>query len=269
MQSFKVGAHMSIAGGISKAPSRLKKIGGSILQIFSSSPRTWKGPDVSDEEVRLFKEECEKHGVDQTFIHAKYLVSLGNTNTEILDKSINSLREDLELSKRIGAEGVIFHPRGESFNLMISSMLKILDETSTNLIVEGTAQSDISETGRIFSKIKSDRLLFCLDTAHAFEAGHDFSTSKKLDDLLDLISSEIGLERLVVVHANDSRTKLGSKHDQHADIGEGEVGIGSFSLLVNHPKTKNLPFILEVPALKDGEEPSKENVNRLKLLQKR
>lgn len=247
MPSFKIGAHVSIAGGIFKAPQRVRDIGGNVLQIFSSSPRTWQGPD-RDDEIERFKQAMEDNETEQVFIHAKHLISLGNEKDEIRQKSINSLKEDLLLSQKIGAEGVIFHPRGEE-DLIIDSLSKVLEDSLSSLIVENTAQSNIGSISRLFKNLP---LELCLDTAHAFEAGHNLSNKEGLDDLIEQIEREIGLERLVVVHTNDSLTKMGSRHDRHANIGEGEIGEKMFKYLVNHPKLKNLPFILEVPALKGG-----------------
>lgn len=263
---FKVGAHVSIAGGIFKAPKRVRDIRGNSLQIFSSSPRTWKGPDVNEEDVKKFKRECKKNEVIKVFIHAKYLISLGSKNKRIEENSIRSLKEDLELAERIEAEGVVFHPRGEVFNKLAGNTKKILDHTSSNLIIENTAQKRIEEVAKIFKEVKSGRLKFCLDTAHTFEAGHDLSSEEKVEELLEIVEKEIGENKLIIIHSNDSKTKLGSKNDKHANIGRGRMGENPFFWLLHHPKTKDLPFILEVPALKNGREGSAVNIKLLREL---
>lgn len=242
---LKIGAHVSIAGGIDKAPARAREMGGNSLQIFSSSPQRWKGPD-RDDEIERFKEEVKKNDIEEVFIHAKYLISLGNKKKSIRGKSIRSLKQDLILADKIGARGVIFHPRGE-FERMMDSIKEVVESSPSTLIVENTAQSDIEETAKIFQGVD---LGFCLDTAHAFEAGHDISTPDGVELLISQVDKGIGLENLLVVHINDSLTKMGSHHDRHADIGQGEIGQDSFRTLMK--KLKNLPFILEVPGLKEG-----------------
>lgn len=261
----KIGAHLSIRGGLEKALGRAEEMGAGSLQIFSGSPRTWKNSTRSKEEISKF---VEKRKLLQTlvFIHAKYLINLGSSEKRIADNSFNSLRHDLNLAEKIEAEGVVFHPRGE-INPLVKNIKKLLKESNSNLIIENTAQSELSFIQSILKKVSSPRLKFCLDTAHAFEAGYNLNTPKGRGALFSDIK-KAGARKLSVVHVNDSKTKTGSKNDKHENIGKGEIGKESFFLFLNHPFTCRLPFILETPGF-DQKGPDVKNVNILKGLEGR
>lgn len=268
----KIGAHVSIAGGIWKAVVRIASIGGNTVQIFTGSPRSWQRPEINIEDEIKFKKLCREKEVSPVFIHAKYLISLGNEDKKIQQQSIRSLVDDLEIARRIEAKGVIFHPQGKDFGLLVKNIKKILDESSveTCLIVENTAQNDLAWTGKIFDKVTSEKLRFCFDTAHAFEAGYNLKTRDGFDKTIEEFDREIGLGKLIVVHANDSKTGLASGNDKHENIGDGEMGLRSFAFLLNDKRTRDLPFILETPGFKNKDGVSdKSNIERLKSLIKR
>ncbi len=251
---------MSIRGGLWKALDRAEEMGASSLQIFSGSPRTWKNSFRSDKEISKFVEKRKLLQIP-VFIHAKYLINLGSSEKRIADNSFNSLRHDLILAEKIGAEGVVFHPRGK-INPLVKNIKKLLNESSSTLIVENTAQSRLSFVHSILKKVSSSRLKFCLDTAHAFEAGYSLNTPKGRKALFSDIK-KAGVEKLSVVHVNDSKTKAGSKNDKHENIGKGKIGKESFFLFLNHPFTSCLPFILETPGF-DQKGPDEKNINILK-----
>lgn len=266
---MKLGAHLSISGGISNALIDAHKIGANTLQIFSSSPRGWQDPDIKKKEILKFNNLSKKYKIYPIFIHSKYLVNLSSDNKKIVNSSIKSLINDLKLSTKIKASGVIFHPKLKNFNLLISSIKKVLSQTpkSSFLILENSSQMKLEEIGKIIKACKNKRIKFCFDAAHAFQSGYDLTSKKGISKTLNIIKKEIGINRLVVIHTNDSKTDSGSKHDRHEDIGKGKLGLFPFSFLLNHKLFKNLPFILETPGFREqGLAGDRKNLQTLKKL---
>jgi len=267
----RIGAHVSISGGIWRAVERIVSIGGNTLQIFSGSPRSWTRPSIVSRDKKKFRKLCVEKDVSPVFVHAKYLISLGNKKTRVQKSSIRSLIDDLGLCKEIGGFGVIFHPNGEDKDLLIENIKTVLAKTPSGvfLIVENTAWSSLESLSWIFKKVNSSNLKLCLDTAHAFEAGYNIKKKQAFDLFIQELENRIGLNKLAVIHANDSKTVLGSHHDKHQDIGERELGFEPFRFLLKEDRICDLPFILETPGFKNkGEISDSENINRLKRLVK-
>lgn len=147
---MKLGAHLSIVGGISKAVEAAREIGANTLQIFSGSPRGWQTKEIEKLEIKKFRELAKKHKVSPIFIHAKYLINLSSEDKKIAQKSINSLVFDLHLTARIGAKGVIFHPHPKNFNLLTENIKQILSKSpsTTFLILENSAQMKLKSIGK-------------------------------------------------------------------------------------------------------------------------
>ena len=270
-----VGAHLSIAGGLDKAVERLVKIGGNCLQVFSSSPKSWELPTITG---RL------PAAAQPAFIHAKYLINLGTDKPDLLQKSIASLKYDLQTAALIGAQGVIVHlgsHMGRGFKAVFQQVTEsieiILKYSNTNslLIIENSAGqqgklcSQLKEIKLIFSTVNNSRLAWCLDTCHAFNAGYSIgsaSGNSLMQNDIVLEASRLDLVgRLVCLHVNDSRDEFASGHDRHANLGEGKMGLKILAEYVNHPKLKHLPLILETPGF-NGNGPDKKNLEILKSL---
>ena len=250
---MKLGAHLSIVGGISKAAKRAEEVNANTLQIFSGSPRGWQTKKISQAEVKKFKKIASQYRLSPIFIHAKYLVNLASESKKIRQNSMNSLIFDLHLAAQIRATGVIFHPHPKDPKILTESIKQVLKKSpkSTFLILENSAQIRLEEIGKIIRTVKNPRLKFCLDLAHAYQAGYDLTDPKSLEKVFEIIKKEIGLDRLIVIHANDSRTTLGSKNDRHEDIGKGKLGPTPFFVFLNHPISSKLPFIIETPGFKE------------------
>lgn len=248
------------------------------MQIFSSPPRAWKSSTYSKEEMGKFREKVVSENLTPVFVHAVYLINLASDNAVIRDRSINALIADMQFAERVGAEGVIFHlgshrlgwSKGKRDEL-INHFESILRNTPENtlLIVENSAGSgnriggSIEELAKIRKDIKDDRLKFCLDTAHLFQAGYDISKKKKLAALMNKIGRTLRWSNVVCIHANDSKTKLGSRHDVHENIGEGKIGKATFKRLFEAKELKDTPFIIETPGFKN-KGPDKKNIDILK-----
>ncbi len=258
----KIGGHVSMAGGLWKAVENTEKIGGNCLQIFAGSPRMWRRRLYSKDEVSRFNQMVGDGNLRPVFIHALYLVNLGSDNDELVKKSYQSLLMDLKNGQLIGAEGVVVHigsHQGRGFdsakNQIIANIEKLLAETEeTRFLIENTACSHgkigtLEEVAEIIERVPDSRLGMCLDSAHLFEAGWDIRQKEVVEQLIDKLEKLTLLDRIMCLHLNDSKTKLDSRHDVHANLGEGEIGLVGLANLVCHPRLKTLPLILEVPGI--------------------
>jgi len=256
----KIGGHVSVAGGLPNAVENTIKIGGNCLQIFAGSPRSWARLPYSPEVVKSFRKGIEEHGLDPVFIHALYLVNLAAQSSDLLEKSTASLISDLENGEKIKSAGVIVHigsHQGRGFESvsgqLITAITSILAHTTTTpLILENDAGQQgkigsLEEINFLIKKINNPRLGVCLDTAHLFEAGYDLTTSLGLDRLIMELEDHDLIDRIALLHLNDSATEYASHRDIHANLGEGKIGLEGLSRVVNHPRLAHLPLILEVP----------------------
>ena len=279
---MKVGAHVSTAGGLHTAFGRAEEMGAETMQIFASSPRAWKFRELKPEVADKFRESSEDTGIGPAFIHASYLINIAS-GAEQLEKSIGCLTQNMEVAARIGAAGVVFHAgshKGKGFEAVIGSATEALNrvlEASPEgpwLIVENSAGmgahlgASFEEIGRMLSEVGSDRMKVCLDTEHCFAAGYDLSDPDGIDAAMEEFEKHVGLDNLVVVHANDAKVALGSGVDRHENIGEGHIGMDGFEVIMGHRAFGEVPFVLEVPG-QDKKGPDKENLDRLKAIRER
>lgn len=277
-ENLKIGAHISAAGGVDKVFARANSIGAEVIQIFVSSPRGWTFKPLASETICSFQQQFSTSIVEQVFFHGIYLVSVGTDNKENLDKGEESLKNYMQTARDLGAYGVIFHAGSHKgvgfeavFNQAVQTIGKVLDQSpkDTCLILENSAGmgdhlcSSFIEIGKILRALERPNLKVCLDTQHVFAAGYEINKKSGLEKMLEDFDADIGLSNLVAVHANDSKTPLGSAVDRHENIGLGYIGLEGFELIMNHPVFKDVPFLLEVPGLK-GDGPDKENIDLLK-----
>lgn len=258
---MKLGKHVSISGGIDKAPGRAREIGCNCLQVFAKNPRGWKGRAITEKEIEELEKKMDELKMIDLVVHSTYLINLATPDEELWKKSIAGLYDDYERSGRISARYLVVHPgshRGDGLEKGISRIAEglnfIFSEVKNNTIIllenisgAGTAiGSNFREIHDIIKKIDNkDRVGLCLDTCHAFTAGYELRTDRGIDKLLNEIDNEIGLDRLKVIHINDSKYDLGTNKDEHAHIGEGYIGEEGFRKLINNNRLKYLTFILE------------------------
>lgn len=272
----KIGGHVSIAGGLPNAVQNTLDIEGNCMQIFAGSPRMWLRTPFRDDQVKEFNLKVKKHGLDPVFIHTLYLVNLASDNPDLQEKSYQALLMDLENGQKINSAGVIVHigsHQGRGFDTtkdqIVSLVKKLLKNTKeTPFIIENSAGQkgkigSLEEIAVLVKEINDPRVKVCLDSAHMFEAGIDLRETKVVDGLVKELEENNLLDRLVCLHLNDSKTALGSGHDKHENIGKGEIGKTGLSNLVNHPKLKHLPLLLEVP----GEEKKGPDIRNIKAVQ--
>lgn len=275
----RIGGHVSCSGGLQNAITNTLNISGNCIQIFAGSPRMWARSLYPVSVATNFQLLATKHDLNPIYIHALYLTNLASDNPELLEKSKAALITDMNNSAAIGSAGVILHigshqGRGwpASRALVIESIKSVLDSTPKNsiLLLENSAGQQgkigsLPELSTILHELPSNRLKVCLDTAHAFEAGYNFTTAEGLEMWIREIEVTIGLEKIELFHLNDSKTPLGSGRDMHQNIGDGFIGSDGLSRLINHKKLAHLPLILEVPGL-DGSGPDQANIDRVKAL---
>ncbi len=267
---MRFGFHISIAGGLSKVPPRAKAKGCEAIQIFSRNPRGWKYSPLPPEEVEGFRAGISQEGIEPVVVHMPYLPNLANPQPESYRRSLDSLCADLRRADLVGAKYLVMHVGSslgrdrkraieriaqginETFQLVENGVILLLENTAG----AGTELGDRFESFQlIFAGIlQSQRIGICLDTAHLFEAGYDLSSPQGLEKALQELDQLIGRQKLYLLHLNDSKTPCGSRSDRHWHIGEGYIGLEGFRRIVNHPKLKDLPGIMETPRKSDQDD---------------
>jgi deoxyribonuclease IV len=277
------GAHVSSSGGIHTAIDRIAAMGGDAVQVFTQSPRTWRPTNHKPETFERFKERRAEAGIGAVVCHALYLVNLASPDDELYCKSVDSLRNTIEVACAIEADGVVFHigsHLGAGFDAGVervcAAMRELLELCTepTWFLMENSAGAgatigrSLEELTTLFDRLDGHpRLGVCLDTCHLYVSGIDVTSRPDLDALLDELDAGIGLERLRALHVNDSQAPLASNRDRHANIGEGLIG-EELGVFLGHPRLQHLPALLEVPG-KEGKGPDAEEVRKLKELHDR
>ena len=259
---MKIGAHVSSAGGISKAVERGAEIGAEAIQLFGSSPQGWAFNPIPGQEIEAFRQGMAEANVGPVFLHAIYLINLGTQKEEILEKGVQSLISYMNLASAIGASGVIFHPGSHGgagydaiFPQAVSAIQRVLENSPQGpwLLLENMAGmgqhigAKFDDLGRILKAVDSPRLRVCLDTQHSFAAGYDMTTRSGIEAMIDEFDRDVGMANLCVVHANDSKRPCGSGVDRHDNIGEGFIGEEGFAAIMGNQAFRDVPFLLEVP----------------------
>jgi deoxyribonuclease-4 len=255
-----IGAHVSNAGGLTKAVERGVERGCEAIQIFNQSPRMWKPTAYSDDDFARFREAMDASPIDAVLIHAVYLLNCASEDKEIRDKSLKSLIQSLTVGNGIGAVGVVLHPgsakQGEVGKAIAQAgkvIERALDETDgCQLHLEDTAGAG-GTLGRSFEELAAlleasgggKRIGICLDSCHLLASGFDIRTAEGLDQTLDDFDRIVGLERLHSLHVNDSMTPLGSNRDRHAVLGQGELGTKGIATFLSEPRFDKLPCVIE------------------------
>ncbi len=277
------GAHISIAGGIEKAPERAHKIGCECFQMFSRSPQGGKSLELTEDKVNNFKKNCRKYSLENYYIHTPYYINLASANNRIYYGSISAIKKELETADLLGAKAVVTHlgsakelGEKEAQEKLIKGLIKVFLEKGRRpegkqtlvrlqdayLLLEITAGSGnimgdnfeeiayfIKETEKVLQQVQDDKhkLGICFDTAHAFASGYDLRNKKAVKKTFDDFDKIIGLEKLKLIHCNDSKVDLGSHIDRHENIGKGKIGVKGFEAILKDPRLKDLDFILETP----------------------
>ena len=270
--SRRIGGHVSVAGGIVNAIKNTQEINGNCMQIFVGSPRVWARDIYPPDQIKEFNQKADELNLRPVFIHALYLVNLASDKKELVEKSTQALLTDMKNGDAINSEGVIVHigsHQGRGFDSVQDQLVTQIEFLLSNtqkvpFVIENSAGQkgkvgSIDQIAVLIKKVNDPRLKVCLDTAHLFAAGWDLRQENVVDDLVSKLKDLSLLDKLACLHINDSKGELDSAVDQHANIGEGEIGKKGLSNLINHPDLKDLPLILEVPGF-TGSGPDAENI---------
>lgn len=259
-----IGAHLSVAGGVDKAFGRARQIDCTTFQIFTKSNRQWKAKALESKTIELYHQQQTETGITPVICHASYLINIGSPDEAIWTKSLNALLIELERCELLKIPYLVLHPGAhmdsgvEAGIARVAQALDIahqrLPDHAVKVALEITAGQGTT-LGSTFEEIaqiieacqQSERLAVCFDTCHALAAGYEFRTPASYEAMLADFDRIIGLDRLKVIHTNDSETDLGSHVDRHAHIGEGYIGLGPFGYFLNDTRFKKVPFLLETP----------------------
>lgn len=283
--SIRIGIHTSIAGDISGSLEIAHGLGANALQIFSSSPRMWtRGfARIGEVEAARFRARRKELSLGPLVIHDNYLINLASPNPVLRTRSVQAFHQEIVRAIALGADYLVAHPGSgrestpEAAVIAISQGLKHaargLKLGDLKILLENTAGQGTSigsrfeELRAILDASRDLPVGICIDTAHTFAAGWDLRTADGLDKTLQAIDRTVGIDRVHVIHMNDSKTHHGSRVDRHEHIGKGKIGLEAFGRILNHPLLGGKAFILETPIDKPGDD--KRNVAALwKLLGK-
>lgn len=263
-----LGAHHSIAGGFHRAVERAVETGCECLQIFTRNINQWAVSPLDDDAADTFRDSVRAAGLKLVVAHDSYLINPAAADAALRKRSIESLAEEVRRADRLGIPWVVAHPGAageQAADVAVARAARGIAEALTKtaglaagILIETTAGQGsclgarFEEIGAMLDMIDAmpglkKRAGVCLDTCHVFAAGYPLAPAAALDETLRAFDRHIGLGRLKVIHANDSKRELGSRVDRHEAIGKGKIGSEAFRLLITHPALARIPFILETP----------------------
>ncbi len=281
---MRLGVHVSLAGGkIYEVFSRAAQLKCTTLQFFSRSPQRWRDSKLDPAEIKEFNRQREQWDIKPVFIHIPYLINLASPDRRLYDGSVRAYVEDILEAQALGADYIVTHMGShkdtyESAGLKrltraLNRILKKTELAKVGILLENTAGSGswlgykFVHQKKVLAGLKSrERVGLCLDTAHAYLAGYDIATGEGLEKMLGEIDRLVGIDQLKLIHLNDAKGELGSRHDRHEHIGRGSIGMEGMRRIINHPKLKDVPLILETP--KDSPRADVMNLNTVRKLRK-
>jgi deoxyribonuclease IV len=271
--TLRLGLHTSISKSLENAALKAAEVGANTFQIFSASPRMWRASPPAPSEVKLLMRARERHDLYPLVIHDNYLINLASCTESLRLQSTAAFRGEIERALAIGAEYLVAHPgncKGHSVEQGISSVIRSLAEAAQGLdtqtltvLLENTAGAgaalgsrfeELAIIRQFAAQVTDLKIGFCIDTCHCLATGYDVSTAAGLKQTVAEIDRVLGIDNVPVIHANDSKTPLGSHIDRHEHIGEGHIGAEGFRRILTHPKLRAKAFILEVPFDAPGDE---------------
>lgn len=262
---MRIGAHQRTGKGLGDAIERAASIGCEAVQVFAANPSAWHTRAIPVDVATVFRSLTGRYDIRPTVIHTQYLLNLATSDEAVYARSVNALADSLVRADALGAEMVVTHIGSHRGLGMESGIRRVQDavrnvltgsDSPALLLLENSAGAG-DLVGSRFEELRAildglpefgGRLGICLDTAHLWGAGYDVSDSEAVSRAMDEFDSLVGLEWLKLVHLNDSRSKLGSRSDRHANIGQGEIGIAGIAAFMKHPALADMTVIVETPA---------------------
>ena len=266
--NFRLGFHVSSAGGVQNSITNALDIGCTAFQIFTRSPRQWDAKNLVDANVELFKANLKKSGIEKNSVavHMPYLPNLSGPDGELFEKSLNSLTIELDRCSQLGIEYLVIHlgshkdmGRDHGVEQLLKSCGKAVDnyrssfkrKLDVTILLEnsagqkGSIGSKLEEVGEILDKLSSKTYGVCLDTCHAFASGYHLSTEETCKEFIGEFDKTVGLESLKFIHLNDSKYEVGSHLDRHELFGHGKIGTKGLSTIINDKKLGSVPMVME------------------------
>ncbi len=280
-----LGVHVSGAGKIYQALDVARGLGCDTMQIFSRSPQNWRnGAHLKSEDITEFRLRRKKCKINPVFIHISYLINLASPDPRLYNGSIQAYIEDIQEADELGADFIVTHmgshketSEDAGIKRLVDALNKIIEKTKgskVGILLENTSGAGswlgykFYHQHKILKGLKDkSRVGLCLDTAHAYLAGYDLTAKQGLEQMLDEIDKMAGLKLIKLIHLNDAAGELGCHHDRHDHIGRGHIGLAGMKRIINHPKLKNIPMILETP--KSTEDSDKENLALVRKLSRK
>ncbi len=267
----RLGVHTSIAGGVHLSLERAREMGCTTVQFFSHNPRSWWVAPMQESGSGMFREMRAAFDISPVFIHTSYLINLASADRDIRAKSMRLLFHEMENADLLGADYVVLHTGSASKddeNTARRRAVKALRDVSrmhlwrARLLLENTA----GERGDISSRIADLAVIMdgtesaliggiCLDTCHAFQAGYEISKEEGITKIAEEIEHHAGLEKVRLIHLNDSKKAFNSRVDRHEHIGKGTIGKDGLRRFINHPAFRDVPLILETPKKSEDDDP--------------
>ena len=285
---LRIGIHTSTAGALERSAIKAHELGANTFQIFSSSPRMWRAKSPDPAQVKSLRKLSEQHDLAPLVIHDSYLINLAASPSVVRDNSIDAFRGEIERALVIGADYLVAHPGNYKGLTVEQGMLNVAEaivlawrdvesglkrKAKLTILLENTAGAgaqlggkldELSTIRHLVSPYLEIAVGYCLDTCHCYVSGFDIASEAGLAGLIAAASGSLGLENIPVIHANDTKMRLASHCDRHADIGAGYIGLEGFRRILNHPELRQKAFILETPVDKPGDD--LRNVTALKEL---
>lgn len=277
---MKIGVHVNISKGLPNAVLEAKALGCEAFQIFSRNPRGWQAKPLNEADIAAFKKNVKETGSPPVLIHTTYLINLSAVEEEQLQKSVFDLQREMDRAHALGVPYVNTHvgkalggERKASLKKVAASINQCHIPDKVTLLLENTAGqgselgTSIEELSEILEQVKvSKKVGICFDTCHGFAAGYDLRKPEGWEEVLSKIEKHLGFEKLKFFHLNDSKGELNGHLDRHEHIGQGKLGLEAFRIMMNHPKLKGIPGVLETP--KDTPEDDPRNLAILRGLRR-
>lgn len=282
-----LGSHVSMSGKkmLEGSAEEAHKFGESTFMIYTGAPQNTRRKSIEDLNIEKGHEAMDKYGLSNLVVHAPYIINIANTTKpEVFQLGVDFLQNEIERTQALGAKDIVLHPGshvGAGAEKGIQQIIKGLNEVLTHdndvRIALETMAGKGSEVGRSFEEIAqiidgvthNDRLSICFDTCHTHDAGYNIK--EDFDGVLNEFDKIIGLDRIKVVHVNDSKNEQGAHKDRHENIGFGHIGFDALNYVVHHDVFKDIPKILETPYVgedkKNKKPPYKFEIEMLKAQQ--
>lgn len=262
---FYIGCHLSASKGFLHMAKEAVSIGANTFQFFTRNPRGFAAKDIDEEDIKAFLEYSREHNFGKILAHAPYTLNPSSADEKVRDLALRIMQDDMERMEYVPGNLYNFHPgshvgQGSEVGIELTASLlnKVLKKGQTTTVLLETMSGKGSEIGRNFEELKaiidktelSDKVGVCLDTCHVYDGGYDIV--ENLDSVLDEFDRIIGIDRLCAIHMNDSKNPYESHKDRHEKIGDGYIGLDAMKTIINNPRIKHLPFLLETPNELDG-----------------